>query len=282
MAIAAFAVSVVALFVGLYAARVARQVEESGFKAEEQFKADLVTLLSALRSIIVKGAMNAAASTPLSIEKEIDTIRTFQASTSGLALAAWAARQGKVGDTKDPVAGRWRTLSLDLGNLSGATGDDVEQGAASNGKLPNWATAVELTLENLTEESVKAISKNIRNLPGTFAALRESREDDFLLKIWFDIYQGKETSNSPDIQRRRLEHLRESGIDDPDIDAWLALLSDSNDSADDFKAALDRGADPAVSVNEVLARYEADASEESADPTPEEDPSSGQSGVARE
>ena len=146
MAIAALLVSVIALFVGLYASRVARQVEESGFKAEEQFKADLVTLLSALRSIIVKGAMNAAASTPLSVEKEIDTIRTFQASTSGLALAAWAARQGSIGDSKDPTAGRWRGLSLDLGNLSGATGDDVEQGAASNAKLPNWATAVELTI----------------------------------------------------------------------------------------------------------------------------------------
>jgi hypothetical protein len=278
LAIAAFVVSVIALLVGLYASRVARQVEESGFKAEEQFKADLVTLLSALRSIIVKGALNAADSAPLSVEKEIDTIRTFQASTSGLALAAWAARQGSIGDSKDQKAGRWRTLSLELGNLSGATRDDVEQGAASNAMLPNWATAVELALENLTEDSVRAISKKIRDLPGTFAALKESREDDFLLKIWFDLYQDKEESNSSEVQRRRLEHLRESGIDDPDIDAWLALLSESDESADDFKAALDRGANTATSLNDVLARHEGDAREEDANSTPAEDPSSDQSG----
>lgn len=272
MIIAAFVVSVIALFVGLYASHVARQVEESGFKAEEQFKADLVTLLSALRSIIVKGALTSS-STPLSVEKEIDTIRTFQASTSGLALATWAARQGSIGDSEDRMAGRWRTLSLDLGRLSGATGDDVEQGAASNPKLPNWATAVELSLENLTEDSVRAISRNIRNLPGTFAALRESREDDFLLKTWFDIYQAKEESDSPEVQRRRLEHLRERGIDDPDVDAWFALLSDN---ADDFKAAVDRGANTAADLNDVLARYEGDAREEDANSTPGEDPSSGQ------
>jgi len=245
-------------------------VAESGFKAEEQFKADLVTLLAALRSIIVKGALNAAGSTPLSVEKEINTIRDFQASTSGLALAAWAARQGNIGDSEDPTAGRWRVLSLDLGNLSGTTGDDVEKGAASNAKLPNWATSVELALENLTEDSVRAISKNIRDLPGTFAALKESREDDLLLKIWFDSYQSKEESESPESRRGRLEYLRESGIDDPDIDAWLALISENND---DFQAALKRGADPAVSLGDVLARYDGDAPEEDANSTPGEEPS---------
>lgn len=273
MIIAAFVVSVIALLVGLYASYVARQVEESGFKAEEQFKADLVILLSALRSIIVKGAMNAASSTPLSVEKEIDTISAFQASTSGLALATWAARQGSIGDSEDRIAGRWRTLSLDLGRLSGATGDDVEQGAASNAQLPNWATAVELALENLTEDSVRAISRNIRNLPGTFAALKESREDDILLKAWFDVYQAKEESDSPEVQRRRLEHLRERGIDDPDVDAWFALLSGNTD---DFKAAVDRGANTGADLNDVLARYKGGAREEDANSTPGEDPSSGQ------
>jgi hypothetical protein len=268
--IAAFVVSVIALFVGLYASHVARQVEESGFKAEEQFKADLVSLLSSLRSIIVKGALNAASPTALSVEKEIDTIRTFQASTSGLALSTWAARQGSIGDSNNTVAGRWRTVSLDLGRLSGATADEVERGAESNAKLPNWATAVELALENLTEDSVRAISRSIRNLPRTFAALKESREDDFLLKIWFDIYQRKEESDNPQVQRARLERLRDMGIDDPDIDAWLALLSDK---PDEFKAAVDRGANVGADLNDVLARYEGDAREEGPNSAPGEDPS---------
>jgi hypothetical protein len=259
LTIAAFVVSVIALFVGLYAGRITRQVGESGFKAEEQFKADLVILLSSLRSIIVKGALNAASSTPLSIEKEIDTIRTFQASTSGLALATWAAHQGSIGDSKEPTTGRWRTLGLDLGHLSGITGDDVEQGAASNDKIPNWATSVELCLENLTEDSVREISRNIRDLPRAFAALRESREDDVLLKVWFGIYQGKEKSGRPEVRRRRLEHLRESGIDDPDIDAWLALISGNKD---DFQAAVARGANTGSDLNDVLARYEGNAHEE--------------------
>jgi hypothetical protein len=271
MTIAAFVVSVIALFVGLYAGRVALHVEESGFKAEEQFKADLVALLSSLRSIIVKGAINAASSSPLSIEKEIDVIRDFQASTSGLALAAWAARQGSAGDSRDQTAGRWRTLSIDLGNLSGATGNDVEQGAASNARIPNWATSVELTLEDLTEDSVRAISRNIRDLPGTFADLKVSRENDILLKSWFKIYQDKEQAGSPEVQRRRLEDLRDSGVDDPDVDAWLAVLSGN---VDDLKAAVGRGANTATDLNEVLARYEGSAREEGANPPPGEDPPS--------
>ena len=276
LAIAAFAVSVIALFAGLYASRVARHVEESGFKAEEQFKADMVALLSALRSIIVKGSLSAADSTPLSVEKEIDTIRTFQASTSGLALATWAARQGSIGASKDATAGRWRTLSLNLGNLAGAIEDDTKQGgAAFNVMLRSWATEVELTLEDLTENSVRIISKNIGDLPGTFAALKESRENDILLKAWFDVYRREKDSRSPEIQRRRLKQLQESGIDDPDLDMWLALLSDSAESVDDLKAALDRGANSAVSLSEVLARHEGTAREESANPAAGEGPAAG-------
>lgn len=254
MAIAALVISIVSVFAALYAARVAHHVEESGFKAEEQFKADIVALLSALRSIIVKGTLSADDSTSRSVEREIEIVRTFQASTSGLALAAWAARRGANGESKDVAAGRWRTLSLNLGNIAGVTADGTEQGnVAFNVKLRGWATAVELALEDLTEDSVMAISKNIGDLPGAFAALRESRENDVILKIWFEIYKSEEESNKPENQRGKLEYLRGMGIDDPDIDMGLAFLDDDVEA---FKAAIGRGANSAGSINEILARYE--------------------------
>lgn len=268
MVIAAFVVSIVSVFAAFYAARVAHRVEESGFKAEEQFKTDIVALLSALRSIIVKGTLSATDSTPRSLEKEIETVRSFQAGTSGLALAAWAARQGNAGGSEDPMAGRWRTLSLNLSNIAGITEDDAARGEAStNAQVREWATRVELTLENLTEDSVKAISKYIGDLPGAFAALKESRENDILLRIWFDIYRRNEELYSLEREAGKLKYLRDIGIDDPDVNMWLALAEGGN--RDDLQGALDSGARQGASLNEVLARYqEALASYE--EDTPEE------------
>jgi len=161
-------------------------------------------------------------------------------------------------------------LSINLGNLAGAAGNGTRE---DNLKLQAWATAVELTLEDLTEDSVKAISKNIGNLPGTFAALKESRANDIILHGWFDVYQRQAELNNPKIQLHRLEYLRDSGVDDPDIDMWLALLAGT---VDDLRTALDRGANRNAGIAEVLARHEGEAVGARADSTPEEEtPSEG-------
>ncbi len=244
MAIAALIVSIVAIIV---AGLVARQVETSGFKAEEQFKADLVNLLAALRGLIIKGILTDQDQEPRSTATELDVIRGFQASTSGIALSAWAVEKG-VGDGLVP--GRWRTLSINLGELAGAMHSSE---AADNLHLRNRATEVELTLDALEPQEVRIISRKIGDLPALFGSLKETRQKDILLGQWFKIYSERALKSDPKLLLPQLEALRTAGVDDPDLDFWVAFL---NDDVPGLKRALDRGANKGVSPGEVLRRHE--------------------------
>jgi hypothetical protein len=244
MAIAALIVSIVAILVAGF---VARQVESSGFKAEEQFKADLVNLLAALRGLIVKGILADQDQEPRSTATELDVIRGFQASTSGIALSAWAVEKG-VGD--GPVPGRWRTLSMNLGELAGA----MQSGKAEdNVRLRDGATEVELTLDDLASKEVRIISRKVGDLPAFFGSLKETRQKDILLRPWFEIYNEIRLESDPKLRLPQLEALRAAGVDDPDLDLWLAFL---NDDVPGLKRALDRGANKGISPGEVLRRHE--------------------------
>jgi hypothetical protein len=244
-------------------------VGESGFQAEEKFKTDLVALLSALRSIMVKSVLSDQDSTPYCFEKELDTVRNFQVSTSGLALTGWAARQSKTGLQKDVDAAtkRWRTLVMDLSTLSGVTDDDAKQGgSAFNDKIRHLAATVEFTIGDLTEETVRAIARDIRDLPGKFPISNDTRGT--LLTALTDQFLHDEESRNLTVERQRLAYLRNSGIDDPDIDLFLAVF---DENADDVIAAIDRGANTSVTLGDVLSRYEGYAHDASTNPALGED-----------
>ena len=54
---------------------------------------------------------------------------------------------------------------------------------------------------------------------------------------------------------RRLQQLKDSGVVDPDVDLWLALERGDKGIAE-VKDALDRHANPNVSLGDVLSKYE--------------------------
>ena len=96
--------TVVAVLSAVYAYTQARHLAGSGFKASEDLKADLVTLLAALRSLIYKGISASQDGKPRNISLELERVREFQTSPSGHALAALAAERGS-GDGADGYNG---------------------------------------------------------------------------------------------------------------------------------------------------------------------------------
>jgi hypothetical protein len=252
MAAAALGIAIVAVLVSIataaHAAHVARELGGSGFKAEEQLKTDLVNLLSALRGLTAKGALAGDNGVYRQVNEELTVIRSFASSTSGFGLMALAAQRGREGASDDENAGRWRTLSLNLGNLAGAQ----PARAADNLSLRLLATDVELTLEDLTSDDIRAICRMLRDLPAVFDTLRETRSKDILLRAWFEIHAEQAEASNPRVLRPRLEALRAAGHKDPDIDFWLALL-DGDVAA--MKHAVERGADRTTSITAVVERY---------------------------
>jgi hypothetical protein len=58
--------------------------------------------------------------------------------------------------------------------------------------------------------------------------------------------------NSHSASIRKLLYLVEQGVEDPDVELWLALLRNDHTS---MKNALERGADPNVSLGTVMVRH---------------------------
>jgi hypothetical protein len=63
--------------------------------------------------------------------------------------------------------------------------------------------------------------------------------------------QENETESEGEIFR----YLKSKGVDDPEVDLWIAVTSDF-DNVEDAKKALDAGANPHVTSGELFRRYE--------------------------
>jgi hypothetical protein len=63
-------------------------------------------------------------------------------------------------------------------------------------------------------------------------------------------------SSTQETIRRQFLYLKSKGIEDPNIDLFLAVMQkESQDSLKQAQAALDAGADPSVTDGQILAKY---------------------------
>ncbi len=243
MAIAALIVSIVAIIITSY---VARLVGGSGFRAQEQLKIDLVNLLAALRSTIIKGIAASQDDCPRSLTSEIAVFSNFQTSVSGIALAGWAAEKG-VGEGQ--TEGSWRALELRMAELAGASPPSVSE---DNLLLRGIAADVELTIQDLSSKDVRTMAKRVHNLPGFFATLRVTRSKDMILRIWFTSHIRKVQQSDPKLALPELRRLLAEGRKDPNIDMWISLATNDNQG---LKEAIDNGANIGASLESVLRKY---------------------------
>lgn len=239
---------VISILSAVLSTHVSYRVNGSGWRASESFLTDLAILLAALRSVAIKGAivMGEARSTPIPADEELDTVRNFLTSTSGLALSLYAGEVGSAGAPDDPHAQAWRGLRFYLTNLAAVT----ITSASDNQTAGLLALNVERTLSNLNRRQIKKIRREIKNLPNVLSSLADSREKDILIKALEATFPTVKAS--ADLGIERLRQIKSSGIEDPDIDMFLAI--DANDHSA-LKNALDSGADPNIPLENVLDRY---------------------------
>lgn len=257
-------VAVVAIVVSVassaYTFLQSRHLAGSGFKAAEDLKVDLVTLLAALRSIVYKGIAASQDGNPRDLSLELEQVRQFQTSPSGYALAALAAEQGTA-DGSD--SGRWRVLGLQFAELAGlTTPQPLEIGTVLAARY--WATEVETTLGCVTLEHVDWMARKVADLPAMIGSLRQTRSQDMVLNVWYEIAARRRADGDPASRLPQLQALKKCGINDPDLDMWISLITD--DSAA-LQMALAAGANQAVTVDQVLDRHRSHAADTTGLPT---------------
>jgi hypothetical protein len=250
LAIAAIVISILS---AIGSGWVTFRVERSGFRVSESLLPDLATLLAALRSIATTGSLVSGElrTDPILINTELETIRGFISSTSGLALFLYATEVGSVDLSNEARAGGWRILRIHFVNLTALEMQNI----SDNVTAAKIAMKIELTLKFLDKQAIRRMRKRISNLEEVLSTIEYSQENDILLSaLALAITPERENLESEPVHFERLQYLKDSGVSDPDIDMWLAL-EHGNDGVAELQGALDRGADPSLTLGEVLSRY---------------------------
>jgi hypothetical protein len=232
--------TIFALVTGIIAIILTARLASSDHAAEEQVKADIAKLLAALRSILVKGAVKDR----VDLAHERQQVNEFMSSTTAFALWSWVGfRSREAGEAPE----EWRTFFLMLVDVLGV--EDTNPRA-----VMGRVVAIERLFTGLSDDDVNRISRFVSDLAGAVGDFDESRESDPLLKAMHEIYG--EAPNRQDVVRAKLLHIKAKGVQDPDLDLFLAVSSKkSPESLASAKRAVDAGADLSVTDEELLARH---------------------------
>jgi hypothetical protein len=221
----------------------------ASFRAEEKVKEDIATMLTALRNVRLRlrlsGYLLDAQDKdllPLVAEqrKLIDAINN---STTGYALAVFEAERSRLaGD--EPT--KWRNLQPFLLELL-----ESDQPAT----VLDRALELERLLETLTAKDIRRLAGYVSDLASSTTLI--SRSYGVIDEIDKARADGKPAASppSPEPNLELFRQFKANGVDDPDLDMWIAVM-EGDDSIDDLKRAVDRGADIKVTYTEVLERHD--------------------------
>jgi hypothetical protein len=237
------------VILGIIAIIVASRVSSSDYKAEEDVKAKTAELLACLRSIIIKAIAltqtQPDTGRPVTFTREKDTLNKFLNSTTGFAYWSWA------GDRSEAAQGKpeeWRVFFLRFFEILNS--DD----ASDYRKMIPHAFAIEEMLTALSKRDMLHISGYVSDLSGAIGGFRQSRETDTLVKAAWEVYGRKD---NPTSLRDKLLYLKNEGVNDPTLDLFLEVMDPAGGSPEKTKAALDAGADVAMTDVGLLKKYDA-------------------------
>jgi len=118
--------------------------------------------------------------------------------------------------------------------------------------VANSAARAERLITRLPPEDIAALSKSVSSLPTAIEEFATHRSETVLGAIAFRSFGGEEERLIPTAGVDMLRELKRQGVQDPDIDFFLAL--DENDP-DRVRDALAAGAHKYTTLNKVLTRY---------------------------
>jgi hypothetical protein len=111
-------------------------------------------------------------------------------------------------------------------------------------------------LLKLSKNDVRFIGRSVSDLVRGITGFSRALDDNVLIKAMRGAVgeeQGGIDSEARDkIFVRKLKHLKGKGIEDPNIDLFLAVLGRDSKEVQD---ALERGADPSITDGEILSKY---------------------------
>lgn len=224
----------------------------ASYRAEERVKEDIAILLTALRNIRLRlrlcGPLDLKeGGRPLDlVTQERRVIDSINNSTTGYALIVFEAQRSRLAGGEPS---EWRVLQIYL----------LETLAANKpGIVLARALALEKLLETLTARDIRRLAGYVSDL-GTSTTLfrsaygvldaidKEPSDSDERIKLV--------DNSSTDTMLAKFRQIKARGVDDPDVDMFIAVL-EGDGSVDTLKDALARGADPNITDTQVLRRYE--------------------------
>lgn len=234
----------IAIILGAIALLLTAKVESADYKAEQQIKYDLARLHAALSSAQVRAGIKLdvklRGATNFSQEKLV--AHEFLQSVTGFAFYMLTARKSEESRGSPE---EWRLFHLYIAEL-------VESSDVS--VFLNRATRVQRLLSELTSNDIDSLCSSVRDLSGSAANFGWAIEKNLVLRAMNEVYGGKATADVDDNSAvlDRLAYLKSIGVEDPDIDLFIAVHQNDTTS---LKSALDRGANMNVTDKQILSRH---------------------------
>jgi hypothetical protein len=251
VALVSAGISVLALFIGLYAAFVAQKVATSDFQAVEQVKLDTAKLIAVLRSLMVKGVVYTQQDKArrdsrdfesfVDISPERKAIEEFMHSSTALAYYSFVAKKSKVARNEGHNREDWRVFFLLLGELL----QTANPWAAAMG-----AAKLERQFDRIGEPELREISQYLNDLPRAIALLFSERENDVITYVLVERDEGPiSEADFMDF----VKFLREEkSVQDYDLDTfWAAFTGD----VELLERAHEGGADLQIRSGTLIDRY---------------------------
>lgn len=237
----------IALMLGAIALLVTARVESSDYKAEQQTKIDLAELLAALAMILNKGALGRTGQIKnVDFSEEVKRIEIFSMSTTSFAMYNLLARKSRIAGNKGE---EWRLFFVYIAEITSNTQD--------LGLVVNRAVRLQQMLIKLTRRDLHYIGYSVANLVAGIRDFHEAIDDNVLIKAMHEVVNKEQGGADSELRTknvmRKFRFLKARGIDDPNIDLFLAV--DEGDTAK-LQAAIDKGADVNISDAAILQKYE--------------------------
>lgn len=119
--------------------------------------------------------------------------------------------------------------------------------------IANRAVRAEHLLTQLKSEDIRELSSDVSNLSQAVEEFASNRTETVLARAAYEVFGGtvsQEDKSDPSMEQ--LKALKRQGVEDPDIDLFLAVNENDTEGA---RKALDAGAHVNVTIGEILNRY---------------------------
>lgn len=245
---AAALVSGFAIVLGALALVANVQVQTSDFRAVQRVNEDTLRLMASLRSISLKAVWLTQQATQLDarhaslFDGERQVIQEFLTSTTAKAFYRHEARMSAMSENRGE---EWRVFWL---YLIGILRDEMPTDYRS---IAHSAVRAEDLLRGLRSEDITALIADVADLQRAIQTFGIERSTSIFTRAAHDVFGG-EQEVSVDLALEQLRVLKSQGIEDPDLDLFLAV---DQGSTGDVQSALEAGAHPNITVGELLNRY---------------------------